>query len=352
MLITSNESLTKQTQKAYEELKNPEVKNSFQSIGFENKLLIDVSSNIEKVKPLAIACLDASPTPPRTIGRVSTTFFAASASNGLIEGPYSSPVHFVDHEVSINKEHGKLREKRQTNLEIHGILKYFNNPDTDNFYALDGSVKYLRTSIPSLINSDLDYSSVSPANLDRLCEILDNGSLLAFVKQSESNEVHKLLKSEVLGIECLYEYQILNQLLEPGQYFIDEKKPSNLVHLNFDISIEQATSFNNVSDVLSMYRVITYKPLNNSGCVRVEYHQNQENNILQILKSIDFDKSSKQIVEPFCQYFADQWAKYYARVYEDFWMVENDPYISETSGQALFPEKSRTDSFKKNIGGI
>ena len=169
MLITSNESLTKQSQKAYEELKNPEVKKSFQSIGFENKLLIDVSSDIEKVKPLAIACLDASPTPPRTVGRVSTTFFAASASNGLIEGPYSSPVHFVDHEVSINKEHGKLREKRQTNLEIHGILKYFNNPDTD-FYALDGSVN-VGTSIPSL-NSDLDYSSVSQANLDRLCEIL------------------------------------------------------------------------------------------------------------------------------------------------------------------------------------
>ena len=29
MLITSNESLTKQSQKAYEELKNPEVKNFF-----------------------------------------------------------------------------------------------------------------------------------------------------------------------------------------------------------------------------------------------------------------------------------------------------------------------------------
>ena len=224
MLITSNESLTKQSQKAYEELKNPEVKKFFQSIGFEKELLVDVSSNIEKVKPIAIACLDASPTPPRTIGRVSSTFFAVSASNGLIEGPYSSPVHFVDQEVSINKEHGNLREKRQTNLEIHGILKYFNNPDTDNFYALDGSVKYLGTSISRLINSDLEYSSVTTANLDRLCKILDNGSLLGFVKQSESNVVNELLKSKVLGIECLYEYQILNQLLEPGQYFIDEIK--------------------------------------------------------------------------------------------------------------------------------
>ena len=60
--------------------------------------------------------------PPRTIGRVNQLSLR-SASNGLIEGPYSSPVHFVDQEVSINKEHGNLREKDK---QILKFMEYLN----------------------------------------------------------------------------------------------------------------------------------------------------------------------------------------------------------------------------------
>ena len=94
---------------------------------------------------------------------------------------------------------------------------------------------------------------------------------------------------------------------------------------------------------------MTFKPLNGSEVVRIEFHKSKFGEIYQILKSIDFDK--KGFVEPYCQFKSDYFAKHYAKVYEQIWSTINYPYL-RSNGKSIYPVSTRTEKFKKQIGGI
>ena len=67
-------------------------------------------------------------------------------------------------------------------------------------------------------------------------------------------------------VDLLLPFQIANELLEPGQIFLEQNK----ILIKFITHVDHAAklSYENLCKTLSV-QTVTYKPINGSGCVRL-----------------------------------------------------------------------------------
>ena len=160
-----------------EKIKTEEVKEKFHQFSSKNGLILDVRNVLNEItKP--IACIDASPTPPRSIGKVQISFLGVAVSHGILPSIFSSPKYGFEVVESHGRDHSRARDNAQFNLEADAILDLYNYESND-YKSADGSIKSFVHSYQSLLNSDIDYSASTSLRIDAMTDLLNSGKIIS-----------------------------------------------------------------------------------------------------------------------------------------------------------------------------
>ena len=332
-----------------EQLNLVEVQETFQNNASAAGVLEDFKVKIKSETPIPILNIDASPTPERENGKARATFFAGVGEWGILSPKDITTIAPMATElITGRKEHSQLRDHTMALLELRllGKVDEFLNV-SPHLTSIDGSVTYLSRKYASMVNNDDFDFPLEEANF--MIDVLNNIKPLGLVKHTESSYSYQFIDEVIKNSQkYLNEKELNDPLMKPGQVLYEKPKGVNAHHIKSTVDKEYSEIYLHLMVLLNEYRILTYKPLNGSEVVRIEYHISQVGDLPKIIKSIDFDKTGST-VEPYCQFRSDAFAKHFAKIAEQLWMKKNNPYLG-SDGNPLFPTPSRSERFKKNIG--
>ena len=332
-----------------EKLNTREVQETFQNNASAAGVLQDFTEEIKDENPIPILNIDASPTPERENGKARATFFAGVGEWGILSPRDVGTIGpLVTELITESRIHSQLRDHSMTSLEIAllGGVKDLSK-STSFLPSLDGSVIYLSKKYPSMVNNDdFDFPLQEAKSL---VDIVEEIKPLGFVKHTEVNYSFQFIDEVIKNSQqYLHEKELNDPLLKPGQVLYEIPKGISANILKPSVDAEYSEHYSRLLALLNSYRTVTYKPLNGSEVVRIEFHISQVDDLPKIIKSIDFDKRGST-VEPYCQFRSDTFAKHFAKVAEQLWMKKNNPYLGN-DGNLLFPSPSRSARHMKRIG--
>tara|TARA_B100001029_G_C15044479_1_gene446075 strand:- start:798 stop:1871 length:1074 start_codon:yes stop_codon:yes gene_type:complete len=332
-----------------EKLNTREVQETFQNNASVANVIEDFTPKIKNETPQPILNIDSSPTPERENGKARATFFAVIGEFGILSPRDINPIGpFVTELITESRIHSQLRDHNMTNLEIKLLGKVKDLSESSSFFtSIDGSVAYLSKKYPSMVNNDDFDFPLQEAKT--MVDIVEKIKPLGFVKHTEVNYSCQFIDEVIKNSQqYLHEKELNDPLLKPGQVLYEIPKGISANILKPSVDAEYSEHYARLLALLNSYRTVTYKPLNGSEVVRIEFHISQVDDLPKIIKSIDFDKRGST-VEPYCQFRSDTFAKHFAKVAEQLWMKKNNPYLG-SDGNPLFPLPSRSARYKKSIG--
>ena len=331
--------------------KQPYFRKIFQKNAGE--LLTNISSQLENFTPQPLLNVDGSQTPPRSNGRIITCHIASAAMSGLKQIEGFLPIK-KDHRILYEHDHrgSQIIELRRLNLELITLLEVASK-HKDVLVSTDGAIGNIYYKLLEMLQLERFVTSGSfeilfEDNLDALNSLLASGRLIGLTKSTNCRCPEEFIAEELPGVKYLAHNEVLNFLLRPGDLFLEKPNyqvPS--ISSVFDVSIEYFKKLTTLKDLTEKIETHSFMPLSgNQIYTRFQSFKTNHNNLLQIIKNLDFDRQGASI-EPFCQIKSDKEAKSHASFVQSKWNA-NRYTNSDDIRDVRFDVASPTRLVRKN----